>query len=71
MIKRMVKKGLLQRRRSRRDLRAKVVRVTEAGQSALKAAEPQAQRAGVAVLGNLSGEQRKVLIEALQSIANS
>jgi DNA-binding MarR family transcriptional regulator len=71
LIKRMLKKGLLQRRRSRRDTRAYVVRLTETGQSALKAAEPQAQRAGVAVLASLSGEQRKVLIEALKSIANS
>ena len=71
MSPRMVKKGLLQRRRSRQDARAKVVRVTEAGQSALKVAEPQAQRAGVAVLAGLSGEQRKVLIEVLKSIANS
>ena len=71
MIKRMVKKGLLQRRRSRRDARAKIVRVTEAGQSALKAAGPQAERAGAAVLASLSGEQRKVLVEALRTIANS
>jgi MarR family transcriptional regulator, temperature-dependent positive regulator of motility len=33
MVRRMTKRGLLQRRRSRRDARAYVVRVTEAGQS--------------------------------------
>ena len=71
MVKRLSKKGLLQRRRSRRDARAYVVRLTGTGQSALKAAEPQAERAGAATLANLSGEQRKVLVEALKSIANS
>src|SRR5262245_29745484 len=68
MIKRMAKKGLLQRRRSRRDGRAYVVRLTEAGQRALKSAEPQAQRAGTAVLAPLSSEQRRALLEALKAI---
>jgi DNA-binding MarR family transcriptional regulator len=71
MVRRMGKKGLLQRRRSRRDARAYVVRLTEAGRSALKATEPQADRAGTTVLGSLSGEQRKAFVEALRAIANS
>ena len=71
MIRRMVKKGLLQRRRSRLDARAYVVRVTEAGQRALKSSEPQAQRAGTAVLSSLGSEQRKTFIEALKGIASS
>ena len=71
MVRRMTKKGLLQRRRSRRDARAYVVPVTEAGQIALKAAEPQAERAGAAVLAGLSGNQRQVLVEALRAIAES
>ena len=71
MIRRMVKKGLLQRRRSRLDARAYVVRVTEAGQRALKSSEPQAQRAGTAVLSSLGSEHRKTFIEALKAIATS
>ena len=71
MIRRMVKKGLLQRRRSRLDARAYVVRVTEAGQRALKSSEPQAQRAGTAVLASLGSERRKTFIEALKAIATS
>ena len=71
MIRRMVKKGLLQRRRSRQDARAYVVRLTEAGQRALKSAEPQAQRAGTAVLAALSSGQRKNFMEALKAIAAS
>jgi len=71
MIRRMVKKGLLQRRRSRLDARAYVVRLTEAGQRALKSSEPQAQRAGTAVLASLGSEHRKTFIEALKAIATS
>ena len=71
MIKRMAKKGLLQRRRSRSDARAYVVRLTEAGQRELKSAEPQAQRAGTAVLAPLSSEQRKALLDGLKAIIAS
>ena len=69
MIRRMVKKGLLQRRRSRTDARAYVVRLTPAGQRVLKTTEPQALRAGTAVLARLSSEQRKTFLEALKVIA--
>jgi DNA-binding MarR family transcriptional regulator len=69
MIQRMVKKGLLQRRRSRNDARAYVVRLTPAGQRVLKATQPQAHRAGAAVLARLSSEQRKTFVEALKIIA--
>src|SRR5262245_30877384 len=71
MIKRMLKRGLLQRRRNRRDARAYVVRLTEAGRGALKATEPPAERAGTALLASLSGEQRRNLVEALKAIATS
>jgi DNA-binding MarR family transcriptional regulator len=69
MIRRMAKKGLLQRRRSRKDARAYVVRLTPAGQRVLKTTEPQALRAGTAVLASLSSEQRKTFLEALKVIA--
>src|SRR5262245_26851873 len=71
MIRRMVKKGLLQRRRSRQDARAYVVRVTEGGHRVLKAAKPQARQAGTAIVAPLSSEQRKAFIEALKAIAAS
>ena len=69
MIRCMVKKGLLQRRRSRSDARAYVVRLTPAGQRVLKTTEPHALRAGTAVLARLSSEQRKTFLEALKVIA--
>jgi MarR family transcriptional regulator, temperature-dependent positive regulator of motility len=71
MIGRMVKRGLLLRRRTRRDARAYVVHITEAGQRALKSAEPQAERAGAVVLAHLSNEQRKNFIDTLKAIATS
>jgi DNA-binding MarR family transcriptional regulator len=69
MIRRMAKKGVLQRRRSRLDARAYVVRLTETGQRMLKSAEPQAQRADATVLAGLSGEQRKTFVRALKVIS--
>src|SRR4029453_7102679 len=71
MIGRMVKRGLLLRRRTRRDARAHVVHITEAGRRALKSAEPQAERAGAVILAHLSNEQRKNFIDTLKAIATS
>ena len=71
MIRRMAKKGLLQRRRSRKDARAYVVRLTDAGREVLKSAEPKAVRAGTAVLARLSGEQRRAFVEALKVVSTS
>ena len=71
MMPRMVKKGLLQRRRSRQDARAIVVRLTKTGRNTLRATVPLAVRSGTALLASLSEEQRKALVEALKAIANS
>src|SRR5262245_17030961 len=71
MLQRMVKKGLLQRRRSRRDARAIIVRLTETGRSALRASEPRAERAGTVLVASLSEEQRRAFVEALKTIAHS
>jgi DNA-binding MarR family transcriptional regulator len=69
LARRLVKKGLLQRRRSRQDARAYVVRLTDAGREVLKSAQPKALRADTAVLARLTGEQRKTFVEALKVIA--
>ena len=71
LVRRMVKKGLLQRRRSKEDARAYVVRLTDSGREALKSAEPKALRADTAVLVRLSGEQRRAFVEALKVIGSS
>jgi DNA-binding MarR family transcriptional regulator len=71
MIRRMAKKGLLQRRRNRKDARAYVVHLTDTGREVLKSAEPRAQRAGTTVLARLAGEQRKAFVEALKIVSSS
>ena len=69
MIRRLVKKGLLQRRRRREDARAYVVRLSDGGRAALKSAQSKAARADGVLLARLSGEQRKALVEALSTIS--
>jgi DNA-binding MarR family transcriptional regulator len=71
LVRRMAKKDLLQRRRSRQDARAYVVRLTDTGREALKSAEPKALRADAAILGRLSREQRKAFVPALKVIGSS
>ena len=71
MVRRMVGKRLLQRRRSRQDARAYVVRLTDRGREVLKSAEPKALQAGTAVLARLSGEQRRAFVEALKAVSSS
>jgi DNA-binding MarR family transcriptional regulator len=71
MVRRMVKKRLLQRRRSRNDARAYVVRLTDAGREVLKATEPKALRTDIAVLARLSSEQRRAFVETLKIVSGS
>src|SRR3990170_7063154 len=44
IVRRMLKKGLLQRRRTKEDARAYSVKLTEEGRRAMKAAEPVVKR---------------------------
>jgi DNA-binding MarR family transcriptional regulator len=71
MVRRMVKKRLLQRRRSGKDARAYVVRLTDAGREVLKSTEPKALRTDTAVLARLSGEQRRAFVETLKIVSGS
>lgn len=69
ILRRMVRNGLLQPRRSRQDARTKVVQLTEAGRRALNATQRNARRADSALLAPLSGEQLKAFMEALKAIS--
>ena len=71
MVRRMAKKGVLQRRRSRLDARAYVVRLTDAGRQVLTSVEPKARRADTAVLAHLTNEQRRAFVEALKVVSGS
>lgn len=59
IVRRMLKKGLLQRRRTKEDARAYAVRLTEEGWRTLKQAEPLARRVDDRILAVLTGTQQR------------
>ena len=71
VVRRMLKKGLLQRRRTREDARAYAVKLTERGRATLEAAQPAAQRADSRLLEYLDKRQRQAFLEALHVIAQA
>jgi len=70
VIARLLKKGLLRRRRTKRDARAYAVRLTEEGQQAVARAKPIAAAADEAVLAALSANERDNVMAALAALAN-
>ncbi len=71
VIRRMLKKGLLQRRRTREDARAYAVRLTDEGWRVLKMAEPLARRADERLLSVLSNAERDRFVKGLTEIVRS
>ncbi|MEQ1924336.1 MAG: MarR family transcriptional regulator [Pyrinomonadaceae bacterium] len=71
IVRRMLKKGLLQRRRTREDARAYAVKLTEEGWRALKTAEPVARRVDDRVLSVLQGQQRDRFVQDLNTIVQA
>ena len=71
VIRRMLKKGLLQRRRTREDARAYAVKLTEEGWRVLKAAEPLARKADEKILSALSQTERDRFVKSLTQIVRS
>ena len=68
VIRRMLKKGLLQRRRTRDDARAYAVKLTEDGTRALKTHDPMAKRVDERILSSLPAQQRDRFLQDLNSI---
>jgi DNA-binding MarR family transcriptional regulator len=68
IVKRLVKRGLLNRRRSRSDARAYVVRLTPEGRSVLIATKPAALRVEERLMEHLPHARRTELIAALEAI---
>lgn len=68
IVRRMLKKGYLQRRRTREDARAYSVKLTEEGWRMLRVAEPLVRRVDEKVLGALPQRQRDQFIAELLSI---
>jgi DNA-binding MarR family transcriptional regulator len=71
IVRRLVKKGLLQRKRTRADARMYAVRLTQKGQSALSSVKPAAARVDQRLLSVLSSGQRGEFIEALGEIVRA
>lgn len=68
VIRRMLKKGLLRRKRTETDARAYAVRLTSAGREALRGAEPAALRADERLLAALPQARREEFIQSLNTI---
>jgi len=68
IVRRMQRKGLLQRRRTKEDARAYAVRLTEEGRRALRTAEPVAKRVDARILEALPVRQRGQFIDELIAI---
>jgi DNA-binding MarR family transcriptional regulator len=69
IVHRMLKKGFLQRRRTRDDARAYAVKLTDDGDKALKTYEPLARRVDERILASLPAAQRDRFLQDLNAIA--
>jgi DNA-binding MarR family transcriptional regulator len=71
IVRRMQRKGLLQRRRTKEDARAYAVKLTDEGRKVLRTAEPLARRVDDRILDALPGKQRDQFIDGLQAIVET
>jgi DNA-binding MarR family transcriptional regulator len=71
VVRRLVTKGFLQRKRTRRDARMYAVRLTSKGRAALEMSRPAADKADEAILSTLKSGQRKQFIELLQVVVEA
>lgn len=71
IIRRLLKKGLIQRRRTKEDARAYAVRLTESGTRILKQVEPLARRVDDRILAALPGQQRERFVQDLNTIVRA
>jgi len=71
IVRRMLKKGLLQRRRTKDDARAYAVKLTDEGARALRTAEPIVKRVDDKILSMLPAKQRDQFITDLQAIVET
>ena len=71
IIRRMLKKGLVQRRRTKEDARAYAVKLTEEGRRILHSAEPMAKRVDDRILQALPAAQRERFLTDLNTIVDA
>src|SRR6201988_765073 len=70
IVRRMQRKGLLQRRRTKEDARAYAVKLTDEGRKALRTAEPLARKVDDRILDALPDRQRDQFINGLVAIVD-
>ena len=68
IIRRMLKKGLIQRRRAKQDARAYSVKLTDQGRNVLRATQPVVRRVDEQILSALAAPERKQFLKDLTSI---
>ena len=71
IVRRLLKKGLLQRRRTKDDARAYAVKLTEEGTRILRSAEPMARKVDDRILSALPGQQRERFVQDLNTIVKA
>jgi MarR family transcriptional regulator, temperature-dependent positive regulator of motility len=71
VVRRLVKKGLLQRKRTRQDARMYAVRLTSKGQNILSSVRPLASKVDQRILSVLRSDQRSSFIDALGEIVHA
>jgi DNA-binding MarR family transcriptional regulator len=71
IVKRLIKRGLLHRRRTKEDARAYAVKLTDQGRQLLQATEPLAKAVGERVLDALPTKQRDRFVDALSRIVSA
>ena len=71
IVRRMLRKGLLQRRRTKNDARAYAVKLTEEGWRVLRSAEPMVRRVDDRILAMLPGKQREQFLSDLMTIVEA
>jgi DNA-binding MarR family transcriptional regulator len=71
IVRRMQRKGLLQRRRTREDARAYAVKLTDEGRRILRTAEPLAKKVDDRILDALPNKQRDQFIDDLLTIVET
>lgn len=71
VVRRMLKKGLIQRRRTKQDARAYAVRLTEEGRRLLSESEPLVREIDQRILEALPPAQRLQFLDDLSAIINA
>jgi len=71
LVRRLQRKGLLQRRRRSDDARTYAVKLTDEGQRILRAAEPLGRRVDNRILEPLPNKKREQFIDALTLIVHA